>query len=253
MLTKNTYILVACLGLGAAALLILMIITPTNEQIDPHQSEPVMISSSSAEADSAMLAAIQQGLQSIQTVLPQLKTSLQSNQIANEKRIALLEQDIRDLKLAITSSEDIPKPQVDSQIPSDAEQPPYSILREHEQAKQRAQAQVVAFDHALNAEVRDEGWASEMENQIALASQNELYQGSTIGTASCKSTFCRFEAFHDGMDTRDNFELIRRELPNSYHMQNFDLGDGSSKTVMYVIREGEEFNNIIFSTLNESL
>ena len=245
MQTKHIYIL----GIGATALIVMLIIAATMGQNNGSEIKntraPIALTATEQPGpDTDTLLAIEDALTSIQQVIPALKNTIEQNQLSNEKRIKAIEQHIHQLKLASQSDAETSVQQV---VPQ-----PQIFSPEHELAlaRERAQAQVEAFDQALDAEVRDEGWAAEMEGMIAFASQRELYQGSTISTPSCKSTFCRFEAFHDGRDSKDNFELIRRELPNSYHMQHFDQEDGSSRTVMYFIREGEEMNNVIFNTLN---
>jgi hypothetical protein len=247
MLTKNAYLLAAALGAGITALLFWLILTQTSGQHNQsiiQGSEPLTVIAAPSTNDLDQLTAIQATLDTIQTGLPQLNATLQHNQLANEKRLKQLEDDISQLKSLL--AQPIEMPESGETVEADE----FSLKREHVLAAERALAQVAAFDNALAMEVRDEGWAGEMENMIAIAAQNELYQGSSISSPSCKATFCRLEAFHGAMDNRDDFELIRRELPNSYHMQNFDLGDGSSKTVMYIIRQGEEPNNIIFNSLN---
>ncbi|WDE02159.1 hypothetical protein [Thalassomonas actiniarum] len=245
MLTKHIYIL----GICAAALIIMLIIAATSRQSDlaPAKMAIHPITSPAIErqtTDANTLLTIENALTAIQDAIPALKDVVEQNQLANEKRIKTLEQNIQQLQSTLQHTGDTTEQSLISE--------PQVFSPEHEQAlaKERAQAQVATFDHALDQEVRDEGWAAEMENMISFASQRELYQGSTITSPSCKSTFCRFEASHDDIGSKDNFELIRRELPNSYHMQHFDLGGGSSRTVMYIIRQGEEMNNVIFNTLN---
>ncbi|WDE06735.1 hypothetical protein SG34_007475 [Thalassomonas viridans] len=245
MLTKHIYIL----GICAAALIGMLIIAATMEQSElaPVKTVDTQITLPAAgqpTIDSSTLLAIEDALHSIQDAVPALKSVVAQNQQANDKRIKAIEENIRQLKLAVQHSEDT------TEQAAATEPQVFSPEQEQALAQERALAQVAAFDQALDEEVRDEGWAAEMESMISYASQGELYQGSKIGSPSCKSSFCRFEAFHDGMDSQDNFELIRRELPNSYHMQHFDTGGGSSRTVMYVIRQGEEMKNIIFNTLN---
>jgi gas vesicle protein len=245
MQTKRSYLV----GICAATLIVLLIMVVIGQQnnLSPvklaHKTD-TLPATEQQTIDANALLAIQNALDLIQQAIPALKAEVEQNQLSNEKQLKALEQDIKQMKLAWQHPVEL----LDQQLVSEPQA--FSPNNEAALAEQRAQARVAAFDLALDNEVRDEGWAAQMEDMISSAAQGDLYQGSTISNASCKSTFCRFEAFHHGMDSKDDFELIRRELPNSYHMQNFELEDGSSRTVMYVIRQGEEMNNLIFNTLN---
>ena len=115
--------------------------------------------------------------------------------------------------------------------------------------RERAYEQTRTFDEALVAEKRDESWASQMENTITTATEGKAYSGSTFGVPKCGATFCRVEAYHSDPASQESFENIRRDFPNSYHIQHFEDAPGQLRSVMYVVREGEEQNTVLFKTL----
>ncbi len=170
--------------------------------------------------------------------LDSLNEKIDTNKQASEKRMKLIEASIKE----IVAERDINQYEnIDDPVLSHAE--------ESQNYQELAIEQMNIFNEALAEEERDEGWATGMEDTILVASQNEMYYGSIFTSPLCKSTFCQVEAYHTDADSRDNFENIRREIPNSFHIQHFEES-GELKSVIYFIKRGEEPNNIIFNTMN---
>lgn len=176
----------------------------------------------------------------IKISLDNLNEKIVQNKVASEERMKKIE-----LSLEEMTTEDEITPNLI------VEAPLLSPLEESQRRQEQAFNQMSTFNDALVEEERDEGWATGMEETMLLASQNEEYQGTTFYSPTCKSTFCKFEVHHLDVESRDNFESIRRKIPNSYHIQHYEEG-GEFRSVLYIIKRGEESNNIIFKTLNET-
>lgn len=179
-------------------------------------------------------------LSEIKTSLDNLNEEIFQNKMASEERMKKIESSIDEIaEEGVINSNAI------------AEEPLLTPLEEQQYRQEQAFDQMSTFNDALAGEERDESWATGMEETMLLASQNEVYNGSTFYSPTCKSTFCKLEVYHLDEDSRDSFENIRREIPNSYHIQHFEEA-GELRSVLYIIKRGEESRNIIFNTLNES-
>ncbi len=176
----------------------------------------------------------------IKTSLDNLNKEIIQNNMASEERMKKIELSIEEIAAEWEISSNVI-----------VEAPLLSPLEESQHHQELAFGQMSIFDDALVGEERDEHWAMGMEETMLLASQNEKYHGSTFYSPICKSTFCKFEVYHLDDESRDNFENIRREIPNSYHIQHYEEA-GELRSVLYIIKRGEEPNNIIFNTLNEA-
>ncbi len=177
-------------------------------------------------------------LSGMKASLNSLNKQLNENKQASEKRMIKIELSIREMAAAGEISPD-----------ESVEELLLSPLEESQYRQELVVEQMRTFNEALAEEERDEGWATEMEDTIWAASQNEMFSGSTFNSPTCKSTFCQFEAYHEDSESRDNFENIRRTIPNSFHIQHYEEG-GELRSVVYFIKRDEEPNNIIFETLN---
>ena len=209
--------------------------TEPTGQLEPFGRTPA----APRKADNGL--AMQSKLQNMDQQLQTLQALVSQSQAINEERIRYIEKELQAISLSLQrsrySTDSDPFGSQDSELEVNIEQ-----------TRQRAVAEVERFDAALDAEVREDSWAEQMEDQIDLATRQPIYAGSRIHELICKATFCRVAATHQDLDARDVFELIRRELPNSYHIQHFTDPDGTLRSIAYFIRTGEEEENIIFNT-----
>ena len=181
-------------------------------------------------------------LSEIRLSLDKMNEKMLQNKLSSEERMKKIELSIKEKEIASEGARNTNLV---------VEEPLLSPLEESQKRQEQALKQMSIFNEALTNEERDESWATGMEETILLASQNESYHGSIFNSPICKSTFCKIEVYHRDEESRDNFENIRREIPNSYHIQHYEEG-GELRSVLYIIKRGEEPNNIIFNTLNEA-
>lgn len=212
---------------------------PEKQFVQVEQTKPKVNPSFTDGGNNQTLLAIQKSLDSLHKSIPELRKTIETNKTINDKQVRKLELALQD----IAGQKDISITEPDNFLSPD---------EEYQVSIATAAAEVELFDSAIESEERDEIWASRMEDDISQTFTNAMYKGSTFSGLECKSTTCRFEAVHTDEESKDNFELIRRELPHSYHIQHFDNADGTSMSVMYLIKEGTEEDSVIFKTLSQS-
>lgn len=203
----------------------------------PSTTAAPFAASAAFQADSG-LNRIAKSIAIIEKTLPEITRKIEENNLSNSARIKKVEDEIGALVKEIN---------VRSIVDREDPEPKQDIENQIADARTKALSDVAAYDEVLFSEERDEKWANNMEESIDITSANQRYAGSIISDVVCKSTFCKLNAYHDDLESRDQFELIRREFPNSYHIQHFEDGDGGFRSVMYLIREGEESNSVILN------
>lgn len=111
-------------------------------------------------------------------------------------------------------------------------------------------AKTVEYDRFLELESRDVVWAEESEQRIQTAFDQGKFVGTEIRDIECRTTFCRVDARHEDQSGFSSFELIKRQIPGSYVIQQVeDDENGKPRTLAYFVREGQEKNNAIFREL----
>lgn len=183
----------------------------------------------------------------IQSQLAGMEEAIRQNNLLNDKRLKSLEKTLGKLTETVNDN-----PTHEDSESDNSMSPQMQFEQEKQNRIEQAIAQTRIMDEALAQEERDEVWAPEMETMILSVSGNESYSGSTFSTPICKSTFCSFEAYHADEQSREKFENIRREIPNSYHIQHFEEPGGVIRSVMYLIKQGEEPKSVVFNTLNNN-
>jgi hypothetical protein len=202
---------------------------------------------SSGENNTKKIAEITSILSELKSTIDRISEDMADDRIINDDRIGTLELAI---KIMAENNGELSNEIADQPVAQPVETPQYSQDMAQEKSRERAFTQMGIFENALIEEDRDETWAIEMEDTLTRVSNNEKYFGTNFYSPICKSTFCKLDAHHSDIESRDNFENIRREIPNSYHIQHYEEA-GEMRSVLYIIRQGEEENNIIFRTLNE--
>jgi len=212
------------------------VINPTNKNLNPTVNAlPV---EKFGEINKENIVELNAMLSIIRTSIDEVNEQLFKDKVTNDARIKKIEESLSQL-----SDQDI------SLKEPVAELPITPLVDESIVRKERAYNQMATFNDALEREDRDESWATGMEETISFATQLEKFNGSSFSSPTCKSTFCKVEVHHEDNESRDTFEFIRREIPNSYHIQHFEEG-GELRSVMYLIKQGEEANSVIYDTLN---
>jgi hypothetical protein len=93
-------------------------------------------------------------------------------------------------------------------------------------------------------EGKDPTWSAQAEASIAGAFRSEALAGSTMLQATCGTTLCRVDVAHDSATAQEGFVWSVRSVP-PFNQGGFahrvdDPGAGTSKTIVYVVREGYE-------------
>lgn len=107
----------------------------------------------------------------------------------------------------------------------------------------------------LSTETRDESWAGPAEKHLDDVLRSDTFRGSQVLSSVCRSSLCRVEARHDGADSRDNFELLRREIDGNFVMQHVEpdeagAGDGTLRTIAFFVRPGHEQENPLYDMMH---
>jgi hypothetical protein len=89
-----------------------------------------------------------------------------------------------------------------------------------------------------------------MEASLQQAFSGGDYTGTRTIEMSCKSTFCRLEAEHEGSEAADAFSAIRHDIPGSFVLKNFSAdASGRSRTVAYFFRDERGGDNSVYREL----
>lgn len=97
---------------------------------------------------------------------------------------------------------------------------------------------VDALDDQLTGEGRDATWSGETERALADVFADEIFPGSHLDDAECRSTVCRLRVSHDDDDVRQGFLA---EIPSGPPFDGegyFHKPEGSQETVVYLVRRG---------------
>jgi hypothetical protein len=130
------------------------------------------------------------------------------------------------------------------------------VKRTREDIKQQRAENIAMVQHVsewFEHEERDEGWAAPAEAHLNAVLRSSTFAGSRILASGCKKSLCRVEARHDSVDSRDTFELVRRELPGNYRIQHIEPddtgGDSTLRTIAFFVRPGHERENPLFDAM----
>ena len=98
------------------------------------------------------------------------------------------------------------------------------------------------LDQHLGHEGKDPAWSAKAETAIAAAFHEDALKGSSMLRADCHTTVCRVEVSHDDAAAQRDFLGSVRLVP-PFNQEGFarrvdDPATGTSKTVVYVAREG---------------
>jgi hypothetical protein len=106
----------------------------------------------------------------------------------------------------------------------------------------------------IETEPRDEAWASAAEKHLGAVLAAEAFQGSQVVSSVCRSSLCRVEVRHKNLESRDTFELMRREVDGNFMIQHInadeeEVGDGTLRSVAIFTRPGHESENPLFDMM----
>jgi hypothetical protein len=110
-----------------------------------------------------------------------------------------------------------------------------------EQSRATTITRTQLLDASLRMEAIDSGWSAEARGAIEQALAKAL-EGSWVQSIECRSTLCRLEVAHQDASGREAFEqhfdLQASGLLSGRMKSTEEHPDGSSRTVLYLFREG---------------
>jgi hypothetical protein len=112
----------------------------------------------------------------------------------------------------------------------------------------RVEQQVAALDESLAQDPVDKTWSQQTSAAIQDVLSREDFAGTVLAGLDCRTKFCRMEVSHtdDGRTAEfsDRFPMeIGARLPNAF-ARTIENGDGTSRTVFYLAREGVELPRV---------
>jgi len=113
------------------------------------------------------------------------------------------------------------------------------------ESEQHILAQAEANEAALQAETADTGWSGEARDLIESAVAAQDLAGTSLDDVECRATLCRVEVTHKDRQAQAAFErqfiiAVVQLLPRATR-QTVENDDGSSRTVLYLARDGHYF------------
>lgn len=107
------------------------------------------------------------------------------------------------------------------------------------------------IDQSFEYESRDESWANEMESQAMQLFEKGQFVDANIVSSECKNTFCRMEVNHKTSKGALDFERIMELYSGGGYVQHLENNsDGSSNTVVYLIRREKRNDNYIYKMMH---
>lgn len=126
------------------------------------------------------------------------------------------------------------------------------------EVQEKRAAQIRKLEEVSNwlaTETRDEAWAGTAEKHLDEVLRGDAFRKSQVLSSTCRSSLCRVEVRHDSAETRDNFELMRREIDGNFIMQHLEpeeagVGDGTLRTLAFFVRPGHEEENPLYDMMH---